>query len=417
MLAGSIGAGAWAGRGPSGGWKNCPGIWWHRAGLADLGSTREVSDVADVYWTKKVSEESVRRLVSSFLPIEGLEDTDLVAVKIHPGEEGNRYYVAPDLVQAVVEGLGLPGKGVFLTDTTVLYRGRRMVAPDYVRLAAEHGFGPPRTAPFIVADGLRGTDEVFVDLPEGFSTKRARMARLLSQVDRMVVVSHFKGHLLAGFGGAIKNLGMGCASRGGKLYQHSTVTPQVDGERCIACGVCAEHCPEDAIEIDEVAVIDQDRCVGCGECLQRCPTGAMRVSWNQRTDEFVRRVAEYAWAAIQLAPVALYVNFVTNVSPDCDCMSDAEAPLFEDVGLLASRDPVALDQACLDLVGEAGVLDPARLAQGGRDGTGRRADSAGRDEELDPFTRLRPRTHGPEQLAWAERLGFGTRDYRLHVIE
>ncbi len=338
--------------------------------------------------------------MASFVPLKGLGERDLVAVKIHPGEEGNHYYVAPDLVQAVARGLGLPQTGLFFTDTTVLYRGRRMVAPDYVRLAHEHGFGPPATAPFIVADGLRGTDEVLVDLPPGSSAKQARMARLLSQADAMVVVSHFKGHLLAGFGGAIKNLGMGCASRGGKLYQHSTVTPQVSQERCIACGICAEHCPEDAIDVDDVAVIDQERCVGCGECLQRCPTGAMSVAWNQRTDEFVRRVAEYAWAATRLVPVVLFVNFVVDVSPDCDCMSDAGEPLFEDVGVLASTDPVALDQACLDLVSKAKVLDPARLDQG-------------TSEQADPFTKLRPRTHGPDQLAWAERLGLGSRAYRL----
>ncbi len=374
--------------------------------------------MADVYWSKDWSPDAVSRLVGRFAPISGLEKTDMVAVKIHPGEEGNRYYVAPELVAAVVEGLNLPKAGLFLTDTTVLYRGRRMVAPDYANLAFEHGFGPPNTPPFIVADGLRGTDEVLVELPEGFSCSQAKIARLFSDVDRMVVVSHFKGHLLAGFGGAIKNLGMGCASRGGKLYQHSTLTPQVQEDRCIACGVCADHCPEDAIEVDDAAHIDGDKCVGCGECLQRCPTGAMKVAWNQRTDEFVRRVAEYAWAALSVAPAALYVNFVVNLSPDCDCMSDAEEPLFEDMGVAVSTDPVALDQACLDLVSQARVLDPERLqGAGGGHGEGPESGPGDGRADLDPFTRLRPHTHGLELLAWAEKIGLGTRRYSLHRVE
>ncbi|MCD6499680.1 MAG: DUF362 domain-containing protein [Deltaproteobacteria bacterium] len=332
-----------------------------------------------------------------------LENTDLVAVKIHPGEEGNQYYVHADSVQAVIDGLGLDWRQTFVTDTTVLYRGRRMTAPDYAMLAREHGFGPPDTPSFIVADGLRGTDERTVLLPNGCSAPSARIARIFEDVDAMVVVSHFKGHLLAGFGGAIKNLGMGCASRGGKLFQHSTVTPTVHEDKCIACGVCADHCPENAIDIDEIARIDPDRCVGCGECLQRCPTGAMRVSWNQRTDAFVRRLAEYAWAATQLAPLAACVNFVTDVSADCDCMADAAPPMLADIGVLASTDPVALDQACLDLTIAATPPKGSPLA--GKAGPGE-----------DKFAALRPSTHGPVQLEHAEKLGLGRRDYVLHRI-
>jgi len=340
-------------------------------------------------------------------PIRGhleIQDTDLVAVKIHPGEEGNEYYVRADRVRAVIDGLGLTWRQTFVTDTTVLYRGRRMTAPDYALLAQEHGFGPPNTPPFIVADGLRGTDEHTVRLPDGCSSPSARIARIFEDVDAMVVVSHFKGHLLAGFGGSIKNLGMGCASRGGKLFQHSTVTPTVHEDQCIACGVCAEHCPEDAIDVDAFARIDPDRCVGCGECLQRCPTGAMRVSWNQRTDEFVRRVAEYAWAAAQVAPLAACVNFVTDVSADCDCMGDAAPPVLSDIGVLASTDPVALDQACLDLTTAAAPPKGSPLE--GKAGVGD-----------DKFTALRPSTHGPAQLARAEDLDLGRRKYVLHRIE
>ncbi len=357
--------------------------------------------MADVYWVRKTDSQALRRLVEPFLPLEGLESTDLVAVKVHPGEAGNSYYVKPRLVGDLVRALELPEASTFLTDTTVLYRGRRMIAPDYVRLAAEHGFAPPTTPPFIVADGLRGTDEVEVELPPVCATRMARLGRLFREVDAMVVVSHFKGHLLAGFGGAIKNLGMGCASRGGKLYQHSTVTPQVQPGDCVACGVCAEHCPAAAIQVESVARVDEERCIGCGECLQRCPTGAMSVAWNQDKEVFVHRVAEYALAAVRLVPrVLLYVNVVVDVSPDCDCMRDAEPPFVSDLGVLASRDPVALDQACLDLVNSE-----ARVRRPGLSGKG------------DLFQALRPSTRGQEQLAHAERVGLGSRNYVLHPVE
>ncbi len=327
-----------------------------------------------------------------------LRPTDLLAVKLHPGEEGNTSYVRPEDVLNVITGFAPVTERVFLTDTTVLYPGRRRTAPDYLRLVREHGFGSPHTPPFIVADGLHGEDEILVETPDGFHTKEAHVASVIGGADAMIVISHFKGHLLTGFGGALKNLGMGCASRAGKLYQHSSVKPVISADRCTACGICASHCHVDAITVGDRAVIDMEVCTGCGECLGRCPEGAVRVSWNQDMDVFMKRMVEYAWAAVSVSNPILYVNFVTSVVPDCDCMHDTGPALVNDIGILASTDPVAIDSASLDLVTAA---PPARNAQVKAE--------AGEDK----FMALRPDRDGSLQLSLAESMGLGSTEYRL----
>lgn len=337
-------------------------------------------------------------LLGEFDSCSGLRSTDTLAVKLHPGEEGNTSYVRPEEVLSVLEALR-PGTGrVFLTDTTVLYPGRRMNAPDYLRLAREHGFGLPHTPPFIVADGLRGENEVLVETPAGFETGRAHVASTIAGADAMVVISHFKGHLLTGFGGAIKNLGMGCASRAGKLYQHSSVRPVIKLERCTGCGICASHCHAGAITVDGTAAIDRELCTGCGECLGRCPEGAVRVSWDQEMEVFVRRMVEYAWAVVSVSSPLLYVNFVTSVVPDCDCMQDTGPALVADIGILASTDPVAVDAASLDLVTAAPRAVNSKVRAG-----------AGEDK----FRACRPDTDGELQLREAQSLGLGSTEYRL----
>jgi uncharacterized Fe-S center protein len=348
----------------------------------------------------KASVEGLGRLLAPFVKTVSAGPRDLVAVKIHPGEAGNSSFVKPSLVAAVVRALELPKGGTFLTDTTVLYSGRRMSAPDCATLAAEHGFRVPDTPPFLVADGLRGDDETVFAAPDGFLTGKAHLARLICDADLMVVISHFKGHLLAGFGGAIKNLGMGCASRAGKLWQHSSVSPVLKADRCTGCGICAVHCPEGAISIRKTALRDAARCTGCGECLGRCPEGAWKVSWDQDMETFNRRMAEYAFCVTRAAKPALYVTFITDVVPDCDCMSDSNPALVEDIGVAVSTDPVALDQACFDQVRQAGVPDGSPLA--GRAGSG--------DEK---FTAFRKDADPTLQLSIAESLGVGTRSYSI----
>jgi len=324
---------------------------------------------------------------------------DLTAVKIHPGEEGNSSYVSAELVKTVVGALDLPERRTFLTDTTVLYGGRRMNAPDYISLAHSHGFRMPELPPFIVADGLAGTDEYTVTLPDHCETKVARLAGILAGTDRTVVISHFKGHLLAGFGGAIKHLGMGWASKAGKLYQHSSVMPFVAQSRCTVCGACVSVCGASAITLsDSSAHIDESICTGCGECIQRCPASTIRISWNQEAHTFMQRMAEYALAATMATEVSVYVNFLINISPDCDCMGNEGPPLVEDIGVLASTDPVAIDQASLDLVTAAGSV------------------SKDINEGEDKFLHVRPDRDGREQLRAGERIGLGSREYKLVTV-
>jgi len=354
--------------------------------------------MSDVFFAKIGSDglaAHAAQLLSRFSPKDS-GGTGLYAVKIHAGERGNTRFVPPADVNAVVEALQLPRERTFLTDTTVLYRGRRLAAPSYLNLAHEHGFGLPGTPPFIVADGLRGTDETAVGLPSPCEGPPARIARVISETDFMVVVSHFKGHMLAGFGGAIKNIGMGCASRGGKLHQHSSVKPLVKPATCTRCGTCVDHCPAEAISMDEgPARIIAERCVGCGECIQRCPSGAVTIEWNQDRKIFMRRMVEYAAAVASVTHIIVFVNFMTKVSGDCDCLADQGNLLVDDIGVAASTDPVALDQACLDMVTAARSPGPAAAGAG-----------------VDKFRALRPGIDGTEQLDIAQTLGLGSRLYR-----
>ncbi len=343
---------------------------------------------------------SMDKLLEPFTGCGNLDPTDLMAVKIHPGEEGNSSHLKPGEVTEVISALHPGTSRIFLTDTTVLYPGKRMNAPDYLVLAAKHGFTPPDTPPFVVADGLRGYDELEVPLP-GRDGRTAHVASLIAEVDALVVISHFKGHLLAGFGGAVKNLGMGCASKAGKLIQHSSVKPVISENRCTGCGICAAHCRADAISVRKTARIDADSCTGCGECLDRCPTGAVRVSWNRNMNAFMTRLAEHAWAAASVSRPVLFVNFVTRIVPNCDCMADTDPPLVDDVGILASIDPVALDKASLDLVTAAPPSGNSPVRAG-----------AGEDK----FRAFRPDIDGELQLRLAESMGLGSRNYRLAEV-
>ncbi len=347
---------------------------------------------------KASMEEGFTNLLDKIVSRKEMNPMETVAVKIHPGEEGNSSYVSPDNVNRVIKALDPGTDRIFLTDTTVLYPGKRMSAPDYLRLTHEHGFGLPWTPPFIIADGLHGEDETIVKMPESFQTDEAHIASIISNSDAMIVISHFKGHLLTGFGGALKNLGMGCASRAGKLYQHSSVKPLINTKKCTACGICAAHCHVKAISIGHFAKININICTGCGECLGLCPEGAVRVSWDQNMSVFTRRMIEYAYAAVSVSNPFLYVNFITSVVPDCDCMKDSAQPLVDDIGILASADPVAIDMASLDLVTAAPASDnsPVRAGAG-----------------VDKFKAYRPDINGILQLSIAESLGLGFMEYEL----
>lgn len=330
---------------------------------------------------------------------------ELVAVKLHFGERGNTRHLRPQFVRRVVERLKRRGARPFLTDANTLYRGSRANAVDHLETALENGFAYAAVnAPLIIADGLTGKDYVKVEINQ----KHFRQVHISSAVyfaDVLVALSHFKGHEATGFGGALKNLGMGCGSRSGKQQMHSVVRPRVRAAVCRACKRCLQWCPAAAIRVAEVAEIDADRCLGCGECVVTCPHGAITINWETEVADLQERIVEYAFGVLKDKPgKAFFVNFVLDVTPDCDCPSWSDVPVVPDVGILASQDPVALDQACYDLVKQQPGLAGTRLD----DRRGRGQGGPGDDK----FWAIHG-VDGTIQLAYAAALGLGSREYEL----
>ncbi len=328
---------------------------------------------------------------------------ETVAVKMHFGESKETGHVKPRFVRRIISWLQREGMRPFLTDTNTLYRGTRGDSVAHLRAAAEHGFTFAGVgAPIIIADGLRGTNEHRVAIGRTH-VKEASVGVELVKADSIVSLAHFKGHELSGFGGAIKNLGMGGASRTGKLEQHSTTRPYVRST-CIACGICLPWCPADAIVVEEIAVIDEEKCIGCAECVAVCPERAVSIRWDESADIFQMKMVEYlsAFAALKRGRIG-YINFITEVHPLCDCYGAGKVPIVPDIGVVASLDPVAIDQASYDLVNEAPVARDAGLSDVYKQGG-------------DKFRDLHPDVDPAIQLRYAEELGLGTRDYQLIEI-
>lgn len=323
---------------------------------------------------------------------EVLETGRTAALKLHVGEPGTHTFAPPALAAAVVQMIKDAGAQPFLTDTAVLYKSRRNNAVGHARVAEEHGFGIARVgAPFVVADGLTGSDEV--ELPfDGRHHDAVAVASAIARSRSMIVLSHLTGHLGTGLAAALKNLGMGCASKKAKLRQHHGQQPRIDETACTACGECSEWCPADAIEVAEAAAIEKSRCIGCGECVVVCPEGAVKFDWSIMGRELQERIVEHAVVVARSKPGRIgYITAAFAITKDCDCMGIPQRPLVEDIGLLASTDPVAIDQAALDLVRK-------------RDARGLEALSY-------------PEQDGAIQLRYAEQLGLGTRDYELVVVD
>ncbi|MFH0798739.1 MAG: DUF362 domain-containing protein [Pseudomonadota bacterium] len=314
---------------------------------------------------------------------------DLAAIKMHFGEKNNNGYIRPELVRPIIGMIRRCKASPFLTDTNTIYRGSRSNAVDHLAVAAEHGFSQTRLqTPVIIADGLKGDDYEEVEI-EGKHFKSVKIATAILKADAIVALSHFKGHLLAGFGGAIKNMGMGCGARIGKFEMHSGVAPEVALDLCTACGQCVAACGQDALSIVDGKVhLDVARCAGCGECVVVCDYRALNVVWQKETADVQERFAEYAAGGAR-GKRAFYLNFLNHITPNCDCMSSKEEPIAPDIGILASADPVAIDQASLTLV----------------------IERAG-----DVFAKAWPDIDCTVQLEHAERLGMGKREYKLVKI-
>ncbi len=329
---------------------------------------------------------------------------DLVAVKLHFGERGNTSFIRPVFVRRVVEVLKELGARPFLTDANTLYVGSRGEAVSHLENAIRNGFDYAVVgAPLVIADGLRGSTSVAVPVA-GKHFQQARIAAEIAHADAVVSLAHFKCHELSGFGGTLKNLGMGCAAREGKLAQHSNVAPKVKKKLCIACGECVRWCAQEAISVGEVALIDSERCVGCGECILTCPQGAIQIQWNEGPDVMQQKMAEYAFAALSgKRDKSVFLNFVTQVSPACDCYGHSDAPIVRDLGFLSSTDPVALDAASADLVNAERGIEGTALASNLLPGE-------------DKFRGVYPKIDSTTQLRHAESLGLGRRAYRLHAV-
>jgi uncharacterized protein len=334
-----------------------------------------------------------------------IRKNDLVAVKLHFGEEGNTAYLRPVFLRTIVERIKLVGARPFLTDTNTLYKGSRSDSVTHIATAIRNGFDYSCTGcPIIIADGLRGASGVEVAIDGGL-LKEASIAREIADADSLVGVTHFKGHELSGFGGTLKNLGMGCASRKGKLVQHSSVSPKVNRTHCKGCGLCAGFCPAHAIGLSEKkASINGEVCIGCGECILICPARAIEIDWNESPDRFQKKMAEYARAALAgKEKKSLFLNFVMQVSPACDCYPNSDAPIVKDIGILASTDPVSIDAASCDLVNSEESLPHSVI---------KKALPKGEDK----WRAIYPSIDWNIQLDHAEKMGLGERKYALVKI-
>lgn len=356
----------------------------------------------------KMKRSLVKR-AGDLLDRAGLKDAiaadDLVAIKLHFGEEGNTGFVQPIHLRETVKRVKAAGGKPFLTDSNTLYRGQRFNAVDHLECALHNGFAYATVeAPLVIADGLDGREAVDVPIA-GTHFDSVRIGAAAVHADAMVVVTHVKGHEAAGFGGALKNVGMGLGCRSAKQRMHADFRPEVDAEKCTACKRCVQWCPVNAIAIgpDRVAVVDYDVCYGCGECVAACPYGAIATQWKTEASALQEKIAEHAAGALAgKSGKVVYLSFLTAISPDCDCWNFSDAPIVADIGVLASTDIVAIDQAAYDLV-NASVGLPGSRGEGMAQGE-------------DKFTRVSG-VDGTRVMAHAEALGIGSREYVLKTVE
>lgn len=341
--------------------------------------------MVNVYYSKEISEESIRTVFEHALKDmpKKIEKDDKVAIKVHFGEKGNTRFVSPKNIKPVLDSI--TNDNMFLTDANTLYVGMRLNATDHTKIAKEHGFGS-LGIPIVIADGEHGDEEkvIKVDCPV---LKTVKIAKAIADADAMVTISHFKGHCLFGFGAAIKNLGMGCGSRAGKLEMHSKIKPSINAT-CKKCGACIKNCSVNAISFsgkDGIAKIDHNICIGCAKCISACKFHSVAIPWGGNTSEEAQeRCAEYALGAAK-DKKCVYITFINNIAKDCDCAKDT-AIIGEDVGIVASIDPVAADIAAFDLIRKQHGREIFKEATG-LDGT-------------------RIFEHG-------EKIGLGKRDYKL----
>jgi len=339
----------------------------------------------------------------------GISDIDFskkyAAIKIHFGERGNLGFLRPNYAKVVADVIKELGGKPFLTDCNTLYVGGRKNALDHIDTAYLNGFSPFSTGcNVIIADGLKGTDEALVPVEGGEYVKEAKIGRAIMDADVIISLNHFKGHESTGFGGALKNLGMGCGSRAGKMEMHSSGKPVIKQKKCVGCGMCTKVCAHDAITITEKkAYMDRDKCVGCGRCIGICPTDAVRSLYDISNDILNCKIAEYTKAVVDGRP-HFHISLVIDVSPYCDCHGENDVSIIPDVGMFASFDPVALDVACADAANRQPVMAGSKLDE---------CEHVHHDHFMD----TNPNTNWHSAIEHAIKLGIGTDQYELIEVK
>ena len=339
-------------------------------------------------------------------------DGKFVAIKLHFGEMGNISYLRPNYARAVVDVVKELGGKPFLTDCNTMYPGSRKNALEHLECAWENGFTPLTVGcPIIIGDGLKGTDDIAVPVVGGEYVEEASIGRAIMDADVFISLTHFKGHEMTGFGGTIKNIGMGCGSRAGKKEQHSSGKPSIVPDLCRGCRKCQRECANDALDFDAATrkmSVNQDNCVGCGRCLGACNFDAIRFE-NDTANELLNcRMAEYTKAVVDGRP-NFHISLIVDVSPNCDCHSENDAPILPDLGMFASFDPLALDQACVDACLKAEPMPGSQLADN-------MAKSSFADHH-DHFVNSTPESEWRTCLEHAEKIGLGTREYELIFVK
>jgi uncharacterized Fe-S center protein len=339
----------------------------------------------------------------------GIGDIDfkkkITAIKIHFGEPGNLAYLRPNFAARIVRILKSREAIPFLTDCNTLYSGRRSNGISHLEAAFENGYNPLVTGcPVVIADGIKGTDYREIDINMEFCSV-AKIGTAIADADIIITMNHFKGHEITGFGGALKNIGMGCASVGGKLFLHSDASPKIHEENCTGCGACEESCAHDAVHLEEdkIAHINYEKCVGCGQCVAVCQYDSAQVVWQNSSETVCKRISEYSYAVLKNKP-SFHINFIMDVSPDCDCYGFNDYPLVPDIGIAASFDPVALDMASAKMVIASPALPGSKICKDHS-----KTDLSGKDK----FHLSHPDTFWQKGLEHAEKIGLGNSDYEM----
>lgn len=372
-----------------------------------------MEEKSKVYFTdfRALPGTSLQKKLEKLMKKAGIEkinfENKFVAIKIHFGEPGNLAYLRPNYAKTVVDVVKELGGKPFLTDCNTLYVGQRKNALDHLEAAYENGFSPFSTGcHVIIADGLKGTDDVEVPVEGGEYVKNAKIGRAVMDADIFISLNHFKGHEMAGFGGALKNIGMGCGSRAGKMEQHRSGKPSVDSEKCKKCHLCAKNCAHGAISFDDngKANIDHNKCVGCGRCLGACNFDAIYNNNTHANELLNKKMAEYTKAVLDGRP-NFHINLVLDISPYCDCHAENDLPILPDIGMFASFDPVALDQACADACNAQKPIQGSLLDNN--------IKSKEFEDHHDHFKNTTPQSEWKSCLEHAEKIGVGTRKYEI----